>query len=247
MILLNIRYLLNEIFSTLYFNDIYHIKNLIIDILQNKHNLIQNIHNELIISKYVTKFNNDLEDKIIKDFYFSFNKNILVNTKNNKKFLLNEINTILKTYFFKQSIYALNNKFFLDIKKNINFNNISKYDFLIDDNYIIGIVNLDDNNIVTLSQFLYFCKKIELFITNRVNKFIIYPHEIKKLFQETHISSFRSLFLLYEARNNFLGQNHGKTVNYLTYTNHMINYMEKFGHSVRTTRNNDNMIIFLHL
>jgi hypothetical protein len=115
-----------------------------------------------------------------------------------------------------------------------------------DNEWIIGIKNEENENI-TLVQFSFFCEKIEKFLKEIITKFIIYPHEIAVLFQHTHISVFRSLYFLYEARHKFLESNKGQEVTFKNYSDFMINYMYKKGHTVKTLRNNDNSVVFIHI
>jgi hypothetical protein len=246
MIILDIQLLLHEILFQLFNNKTSFIKINLISIVLLHESLNKKMKNELICKK-IPKYNEDIQYNIIKTYYNIINKEIREKQKRIKSQCLTEIDNRKEYYYFKKDIF-INNKFYCDLL-NFSYEYIhnSKYNFIIDGNYIIGIKNLDENKITTLSQFIYFGKILEKFLTNQIKNFVIYPNEIVKIFRRTHLSSFRSLYLLYEARNDFFKKHNGQKVNYKYYIEFMINYMNKSGHSVNVVRNGQNNIVFLHL
>tara|TARA_Y100000389_G_scaffold40327_1_gene34895 strand:- start:4602 stop:5354 length:753 start_codon:yes stop_codon:yes gene_type:complete len=250
MIILKLKFLLNEILYSLFDNNntqVLILRNNLTDIYYNFYKLNKDFHNELLVCKKIPTCNDDLTIHLIKTYYQNINRQIRKKQKSYKINCLSEIRNSLSTFYFKKPITIFNNKFYKDlIKEYQDLINIAKFSFLIDDNTIIGINNLDNEN-TTLIQFLYFCKIIQKFLNNTIKNFVIYPHEIVTLFRKTSVSSFRSLYLLYEARNDFFTKNQGKKIPYNFYIKHMIDFMNKKGHTVRTLRNNNNSIVFLHV
>lgn len=199
-----------------------------------------------IYQRFLVLPNHDLKTYILHHLLNRHNIDIIKKTKICKSIILKDITDSHTFFKFKDPIECNNSLLFHDLKDYLPIiMTNSRYSFIIENNSILGVVNLDDDRICTLSQFKFFGKTIESHLKNNDLNLKLHRPEIIRLFRDTHISIFKCVYFLYEAKLEFLAAN--TTFNIIQYASFIINHMASRGHIIRTSRDRSNHIIFINL
>lgn len=189
---------------------------------------------------FIENVDSEIRTYIIHLFYRLHNIDIIYKQKH-KKHLLNN--------YIQESIYSYK----LQTPKTINiskfftlFNNIDQYTNVIrylirlnKNNAIFEILNLEAYD-TTLVQFTFFVKTLLKFLSSDIC-ILIHPTEIKQLFLQTPLRTFRTLYLLYEARDQYIRK---EKFNEDSYRSYIVEYMRKKGHDIVTFRIGEHLFQF---
>ena len=171
--------------------------------LNNIKNILYNISNSfrnLKIVNYVEKQNNDVIYNIVKSFYFNYNIKKIKQQKFNKAILHQQILELSYEYRFKNKINCSHTLYGIIVS---SYHNGLKYRFFEEDNVVVGIRLIDKDIKITIFQFRYFAKKLEMFLTTGPS-ILLHEHERITLFTMTSIISFPIIYIVYEGRDEIM-------------------------------------------
>ena len=178
----------------------------------------------------------DITYYIVKHAYRSYNLSKIRHQRLNKVVLNLQINAIFSEYRFK-SIISNISSFHTVI---LNGSNTNKYDLLYENGDLIG-VKLKNTLNVTLYQFMYFAKKLELFLTKEPSM-LIHEHEKVSLFCSTSISVFPIIYTVYEARDVVIKSGLEKS----RFLDEIINYVNMKGFIIKLLRRENTFIMSIN-
>lgn len=171
---------------------------------------------------------------IVKQTYRLHNLEIIRCQKLNKHIVNLQLKILRYEYRFSCVVNTSSSSFYKIILDGTNSN---RYSLVYEDGYLVG-VKLKDNSNVTLFQFRYFAKKMEMFLTSEPG-IVIHEHERISLFCSTSISVFPILYTVYEARDNVIRS--GMKGN--EFLEHIIKYVTFRGFIISLLRRNNSFIM----
>lgn len=156
--------------------------------------------NNLRIIDYIEKQNYDIIYNIVKSFYFNYNIHKIKDQKFNKSILHQQITELSHEYRFKKRINCSITLYGIIVS---SYQNGLKYRFFEENNEVVGIRLIDKDVKMTIFQFRYFAKKLEMFLTTGPN-ILLHEHERITLFTMTSLISFPIIYIVYEGRDEIM-------------------------------------------
>jgi hypothetical protein len=178
----------------------------------------------------------DITYYIVKHAYRLYNLNKIREQRFNKVILNLQINAIGSEYRFKSSISTISS-FHSAI---LNGSNMNRYDLLYENGELAG-VKLKEVSNITLYQFMYFAKRMELFLTKEPS-ILIHEHEKVSLFCSTSISVFPIIYTVYEARDVVIKSGLEKS----RFLDEIINYVNMKGFIIKLLRRDNAFIMSIN-
>lgn len=189
---------------------------------------------------FIENIDSELRIYIIKTLYRLYNIDVIYKQKHNKKLLNHYIRESVHCYKLNKPRTIHINKFFSIFNNFDQYTNVVRYLIRLNkNNAIFEILNLEPND-TTLVQFIFFVKTLLRFLSSEA-RILIHPTEIKQLFLDTPLRTFRTLYLLYEARDQYIRE---EKFNEESYRSYIVEYMRKKGHDIVTFRIGEHLFQF---